>query len=97
MGVGWANGTDEDLRSKLPTSEAAFVALLNTNLPGRMSALSASSEIALELESLELLVVWTLMDELGAELPAGIEVTMISVRDLYEHAVLRWGAEGLLS
>jgi hypothetical protein len=77
-------------------SESAFVAFLNENLPGRERPLMPEDELTDALESLELAIVWVLMQDLGAELPPGIEATMTTVRDLYEHAQLRCRAEGLI-
>jgi hypothetical protein len=78
----------------LPTSEDAFVAALNRELAHRTEPLRASDTIRDVLDSLEIVVVWAWLDDLGAELPPGIERTVVTVSDLYEHAGFRWEAEG---
>jgi len=94
---------DVDLRTNgergvppaLPASEAEFVAALNLVLAHRDRSLRADDEVRVVLDSLEILLVWAWLDELGAELPPGIEATIVNVHDLYEHAVFRWEAEGV--
>jgi hypothetical protein len=82
-------------RRALPTSEPAFIAALNVVLAHREVPLRADDEVRAVLDSLDILLVWAWLDELDAELPPGIEATIVSVRDLYEHAAFRWEAEGV--
>jgi hypothetical protein len=88
-------------RTALPASEADFVAAFNRVLAHRDLAhsnrpLRATDEVRMVFDSLEILLVWAWLDELGAELPPGIEATIVTVHDLYEHALFRWEAEGVL-
>jgi hypothetical protein len=82
-------------RVAVPASEAAFVAGLNLVAARGDRAIRAADEVRVVLDSLEILLVWAWLDELGAELPPGIEATIVTVHDLYEHAVFRWEAEGV--
>jgi hypothetical protein len=83
------------LRPALPASEAEFVTALNVELAHRSEPVRADDRVRAVLDSLEILVVWAWLDDLGAELPPGIERTIVTVHDLYEHALFRWEAEGL--
>jgi hypothetical protein len=69
---------------------------MNRALAHRDHPVAMTDEVRVVLDSLEILIVWAWLDDLGAELPPGIENTIVTVHDLYEHALFRWEAEGVL-
>lgn len=94
-GVSNGRGAAEHAPRSAPwMGEEQFVAGLNEALGPRDEPVRATDHVRVALDSLEILLVWAWLDDLGAELPPGIERTIVTIRDLYDHALFRWEAEG---